>query len=741
MSANWIQGVTESIKRRGTEGKCTGSNFGGPGCPPGSKQYNLAKTFRKMATQRSKKEFGGGVADMNKSINDITGERNSYFTDFVSNNTTNALIENQMIDYLNMPMMAFGGDPGDDMGAFGYDPNAAAQIEPFAQKYAQQKAQNEQAFAALPGAIVDSYNTYKGVMDQSGGMKQKTKTKINPEYRKEYRQWAKSQEEPMMFMGGGIGGGLGSMGAGAGSMSGGPMNNFFAGAVAKGKKKGPLGLAKTVLTGGKSDMKDALGDLGGGDIGALSSLFEFGGVPYYSQFGGPFVPLEDEYPMMDEGGAPPVNQGFQGPTKEQMDAIMKYMAMINKGRNTGAMGTGAPGGCFPNADGTVTCAPGETEFSEDNPNLEQEPSGAQEIELIEGPESQKSKSGTTQKPNNRTAADVVESTRGNTSSQTTSRERQRGNVQAPSTDEGSGQEGYPPAYLIPKRGLRDRFAGVPNMAVLYNPEATSLQSVEFRKPWFRPGKQGAVKKITFGHYGTPPWERGSMGEDMYYAPTRDINMSPAQSNRELITGDYEAPVMSEEAVGMAPWMRYTDQNDTPVEHSVFDPETEEAIRNFQEVFKGKLGKKNKGLKKLFKREEGGEEMPWATTEVKNKKTGQGKAGLQAAASLFPAVAGAVAGVGRMITEGDQEEKLRNMTSAENVFRADRRPDFGQVTFNPTGVVDPYGVKMAPQFKGLAPMDGAAKYGGEQYQEGGEYELSEEQVAQILAQGGQIEYLD
>ena len=51
----WIQKATTSIKRRGTEGVCTGSKFGGPTCPPGSKRYNLAVTFKKM----SKKKLGG----------------------------------------------------------------------------------------------------------------------------------------------------------------------------------------------------------------------------------------------------------------------------------------------------------------------------------------------------------------------------------------------------------------------------------------------------------------------------------------------------------------------------------------------------------------------------------------------------------------------------------------------------------------------------------------------------------
>ena len=45
----WIQDVTESIKKRGTKGVCTGSKFGGPSCPPGSKRYNQAKTFKKMS--------------------------------------------------------------------------------------------------------------------------------------------------------------------------------------------------------------------------------------------------------------------------------------------------------------------------------------------------------------------------------------------------------------------------------------------------------------------------------------------------------------------------------------------------------------------------------------------------------------------------------------------------------------------------------------------------------------------
>jgi len=50
----WIQEATADIKRRGTEGVCTGDKFGSESCPPGSKRYNLAKTFKKMAKKNKK---------------------------------------------------------------------------------------------------------------------------------------------------------------------------------------------------------------------------------------------------------------------------------------------------------------------------------------------------------------------------------------------------------------------------------------------------------------------------------------------------------------------------------------------------------------------------------------------------------------------------------------------------------------------------------------------------------------
>jgi hypothetical protein len=53
---NWISGVVKGIKKRGTEGVCTGAKFGGPSCPEGSKRYNLAKTFKAMAKKKKGQE-------------------------------------------------------------------------------------------------------------------------------------------------------------------------------------------------------------------------------------------------------------------------------------------------------------------------------------------------------------------------------------------------------------------------------------------------------------------------------------------------------------------------------------------------------------------------------------------------------------------------------------------------------------------------------------------------------------
>lgn len=47
----WIQAAFKKIRKKGTEGVCSGSKFGGPTCRPGTKRYNMAKNLRKISKE------------------------------------------------------------------------------------------------------------------------------------------------------------------------------------------------------------------------------------------------------------------------------------------------------------------------------------------------------------------------------------------------------------------------------------------------------------------------------------------------------------------------------------------------------------------------------------------------------------------------------------------------------------------------------------------------------------------
>ena len=44
--------IQKAVKGMRKDKPCTGKKFGRKSCPPGSKRYNLAKTFKKMAKKR-----------------------------------------------------------------------------------------------------------------------------------------------------------------------------------------------------------------------------------------------------------------------------------------------------------------------------------------------------------------------------------------------------------------------------------------------------------------------------------------------------------------------------------------------------------------------------------------------------------------------------------------------------------------------------------------------------------------
>lgn len=129
----WIQKATASIKRRGTEGVCTGSKFGSSSCPPGSRRYNLAKTFRAMAKKAEGGEAGGvDPYDYSKQvstnfINKLKGNTAPFIADEAAEDVHNKLEEyneaqnpnfNQATDEREMPYAQMGMTMQD----YGYNP-------------------------------------------------------------------------------------------------------------------------------------------------------------------------------------------------------------------------------------------------------------------------------------------------------------------------------------------------------------------------------------------------------------------------------------------------------------------------------------------------------------------------------------------------------------------------------------------------------------------------------------------
>ena len=98
-------------------------------------------------------------------------------------------------------------------------------------------------------------------------------------------------------------------------------------------------------------------------------------------------------------------------------------------------------------------------------------------------------------------------------------------------------------------------------------------------------------------------------------------------------------------------------------------------------------------------------------------------------------------IGNLINEPNYRNAVANRTQAQNVFTP-MAGNRGMNTFNPIGVQAPN--RQTPvQFAGMARY-GGSKYksgGAKKFKEGGTYNLSQAEINQILAMGGEIEYVD
>jgi hypothetical protein len=138
------------------------------------------------------------------------------------------------------------------------------------------------------------------------------------------------------------------------------------------------------------------------------------------------------------------------------------------------------------------------------------------------------------------------------------------------------------------------------------------------------------------------------------------------------------------------------------------------------------------------------EGPWGETYGVWGRKGPDGATMMAAADA--GLAG-MAGLTALANQGQMrafEDQMMQKTLGDSNFMANTQSDRGKWTAN-QGYVDP--ANMVPtQFQGM--NTGAigsgqyVKYGGQaQYQDGGEYNMTQAEIDQILAMGGTVEYLD
>ena len=109
------------------------------------------------------------------------------------------------------------------------------------------------------------------------------------------------------------------------------------------------------------------------------------------------------------------------------------------------------------------------------------------------------------------------------------------------------------------------------------------------------------------------------------------------------------------------------------------------------------------------------------------------------AAMFPGAGAAAAAIGNKLTQEKLMPKLEQMTTADYNFTPDQNyaDARGTIAVNPSGVSMP--ISAPVQFTGGA----GAQFGGERgmsFQEGGTYMLSDREIQQVLAAGGQIEII-
>jgi len=129
------------------------------------------------------------------------------------------------------------------------------------------------------------------------------------------------------------------------------------------------------------------------------------------------------------------------------------------------------------------------------------------------------------------------------------------------------------------------------------------------------------------------------------------------------------------------------------------------------------------------------QQKWAETKQERKLRKFGDPVVNAA-KFAPAVGQAIAAIGNAFNEPNNQAAIEQMTTADYAMTPDRYYNAG--ASRGINAVNPMGV--TPAKSAPVQYNTYGQYGG-QFQLGGTYSLSDNEIAQILALGGTIEYLD
>lgn len=719
---DWIQKATKSIKKKGTEGRCTGSKFGGPDCPKGSRQYNLAVTFRNMA-KANKRQFGGtSTADQNTDVTSFGKERMDYFKNHIADQASRIIAEEEYIgageDAMEQAFQKGGGTQA-DWGSYGYKGNP--QTDLLLDTWENQQNQNKEAVGGLFGAMASirydqdhykfetKFNPNKPIGPDNQPSKRESITPNIAPIATPGHTLPNSQNPNPNELSAPIDLGIPSS----------HSNDFNS------PKNRNMNLPKNKF-GGLHKMQP------GGSWINSTNVSQDMQEPWYkgrliSSYAQGMIP-EGGFNKRTRKGY--YDKNYQG----KSDIFFPKTARLDPADNKDAYFTDAEA-----AEIERMQAEWNAKKASFSPNL-QGPVNLGNISTSNQSTVPTTATTTSDKAQNRLNAKTLKSGTGKTATSS------KGSGKLSDADiKGTGTTTEDKTTSTDKTTTTQST----NKTNSSNNPYTHVSQINYRRA-FMPGNR--MKNVIFHHH--VPGQGGTGDQSLPGGHNMDY-LNPGtksqqdNTTRERLTGSQATNIpeqileMSRETSRQYGGDSYHEPyyNVGPDADLMYDQYGRPMYAGGgSHELSGSGNSIGKGINWEDQDATAGWKDPWGSEKARTKMdhhmqmSGQGK--LTAAGQMVGPAIDFAAMIGRKMTEPDWQQKIENSTSAENVF-SPMAGDRGFNTFNKIGY-DP-GTQGTPvQFKGMARRGGALT---QMFEEGGSYELTEEEIENFMRAGGQIEYVD